>query len=210
MYCDPLNIIKQAKGTEHIVHHHGDTKDIIAAIMDADKKSDQYINADAASCLRGNTNRETLMNVWRFVRNNVTYRTDSPGLEKVKSPGVLFHQVGKGDCKSFSISIAAILRALGFSSVRYRFVGFKNRPGEYTHVYIVVKSGGRDVILDSTISRFDYEVPYKIHKDIAATGSRSQSAIAGVGYRPAVGGDIQNIINFSLLGLAAFLIYKYA
>lgn len=209
MFCSPENIINQAKGYEVIVHPNGDTADIIAAIMAADKKADSYINKDAVSCLVGRNNMQTLENVWRFVKSNVTYRTDRPGLEKVKSPGALFHQVGKGDCKSFSISIAAILRALGFSGIHYRFVGFKNRPGEYTHVYVVVKNGSNEVILDSTIGRFNYEVPYKIKKDIAATGSRSLAAVSGV---PAgrVNGDIQNIMNISLIGIAFFLIYKLA
>lgn len=187
MTCQPQHIIKNARGVERVIYENGDTRDIIATIMLADKKSDGYINRSAVECLRGANDISTFRNVWAFVRNNVTYKTDTPGYEKVKSPGALFHEYGKGDCKSFSVAAVAILRALGYNNIYYRFTSYK--PGEYTHVYVVVK-GRETVVIDSTWRQFNSEPRYTKRLDVKA----SKPAVNGIG-QPAVQGQISNIIG---------------
>ncbi len=196
MTCKPKDIIRPAKGVEYIVNPNGGTMDIVQAIMDADAKADGYINKRNVGCLKGNTKYETLRNVFNFVKGNLVYKSDRPGYEVVKSPGALFSK-RKGDCKSYSITIAALLRALGFTGIRYRFVSYNK--GEFTHVYVVCKLNGNDVILDAVYGYFDREARYHHHRDIPATGTPRQ--VAGIG---AVNGTIQDFTTVvALVGVAA-------
>ncbi len=176
MRCQPRDIIKDSPLKERMRYKDGDTKDIVTVILDMDAVSDKYVDADSAQCLIGKDDYDTLYNIWKFVKGNITYKPDSRGKEIVKSPAALF-AMGKGDCKSFSIAEVALLLALGFKGIRYRFAAYKY-GGDVTHVYVVCKLRGKDVILDAVHRRFDDEVSYAYKKDIAA--SRSISGIGGI------------------------------
>jgi transglutaminase-like putative cysteine protease len=166
MTCKPSAIIKKSALNERLRYSDGETKDIIKVIMDMDARSDKYVDADAVECLRGSDDYETMRNVWKFVKSNIRYSADKRGREVVKSPAALF-AIGRGDCKSFSIAEVAILRALGFKSLKYRFTAYKN-SSDVTHVYVIAKLRGQDVILDAVHDYFDDEVTYSYKKDIPA------------------------------------------
>lgn len=175
MSCRPSEIFKRSPLRENVRYRDGDTTDIIAVIMDMDAEADKYVNVGAAQCLIGADDYDTLENVWRFVKKNVTYKPDARGREVVKSPAALF-SIGKGDCKSFSIAEASLLRALGFKGIRYRFAAYNN-ASDVTHVYVVCKLRGKDVVLDAVHDYFDDEVRYSWKKDISA----SRAKISGIG-----------------------------
>lgn len=202
MSCTPGKIFKTSALREKVRYRDGDTQDIIRVIMDMDAVADQYVNKEAAQCLIGEDDYETLYNVFHFVKQNVKYKADTRGREVVKSPAALF-SIGKGDCKSFSIAEAALLRALGFKGIRYRFTAYGSGR-DVTHVYVVCKLHGKDVILDAVHSKFDDEVPYSYKKDIPA----SRSSISGIGRLP--GTVARNpITTFIALGLIAWGITRY-
>lgn len=194
--CNPTAIIIPSKQRTETRYRNGSTADIMRVIADADRQADAHIDPDGVQCLVGRNDYETARNVWTFVKRNVRYRADRPGLEVVKSPRALITS-GVGDCKSFSITEAAILRALGFRNIRYRFASYA--PGDFTHVYVVARIGGRDVVMDAVHTKFDDEVPYYRKRDIPAA-----KAIGVAGIR----GDISNTFNLVALGLGAFLIYQ--
>ena len=198
MTCSPKNIIQSSDMLDILNFRSGDTQDIVTTIFRMDKEADKYINIEAAQCLRGDNDYQTLKNVWRFVRRNVRYQPDSPGKEIVKSPAALF-KLGFGDCKSFSISEAALLRALGFKGIRYRFVSY-GKSNTVTHVYIVCKINGEDVILDAVHTAFDDEVPYSFKKDIPALKSSSITGIQGINRSI----SFSKTIGFGLIALALF------
>ncbi len=175
MKCRPKDIFKTSALKGRVRFRDGDTDDIVKVIMDMDSMSDKYVDVEAAECLIGSDDYETLRNVWKFVKTNVTYRADARGKEVVKSPAALF-EIGRGDCKSFSIAEVALLRALGFKGIRYRFAAYDGGR-DVTHVYVVCKLRGQDVILDAVHSRFDDEVPYAWKKDIPA----ARAHISGIG-----------------------------
>ena len=168
MRCSPDHIIKSSPQWEILREPDGDTADIIKAIFFADARSQDFI-LDGVECLRGETDNETLHNVWAFVRNNIRYRPDPSGHERIKSPGALF-AAGVGDCKSFSVAIGAVLRALGYQ-YRYRFASY-SPTSDYSHVYIVANAGGRDWILDSVYKHFNREVDYSRAEDMAPAKSK--------------------------------------
>ncbi len=171
--CDPAHIIKRSPQTEILRHRNGGTDDIIEAILYMDAHAGNWILTEKVDCLRGYDDVTTLKNVWTFVGQNVKYRPDKPGHERVKSPGALYAS-GFGDCKSFSIAAGALLKALGFT-YRYRFTAYE--PGDFTHVYVIATTpAGNDVILDAVHKRFNEEIQYQRKKDIYP----QQTAIAGI------------------------------
>ena len=174
--CQPDRIIKKSPQWEITRHRDGDTADIIETILYADTRSADFV-LPGVDCLIGSTEYKTLGNIWAFVKNSVAYRADRPGKERIKSPGALFTS-GYGDCKSFSITTGAILRALGIP-YRYRFAAYE--PGDFTHVYVVAESVNGDVILDSVFEKFDDEHPYHHHKDIKPS---ARGHINGIGAGP--------------------------
>lgn len=201
--CSVSEVIVKSNLEEIDMYRNGNTFDIIKTIKYADVHSDEFVRVEGLDCLLGSTEYDTLRNVWRFVRYNLRYVADRRGWEKVHSPGALFTR-GRGDCKSYSIAIVAILRAMGFTGLRYRFVSFVT-PTNYTHVYVVVKSGGRDVVLDAVYEHFDQE-PRGIRNrlDEKARRSVAVSGIAGSG----VQGDISTTINLLALGFGGYVLYR--
>lgn len=200
--CDPYSIIKAPRGREDQRFANGETDDIISVILEADAISDRTINTAGIDCLRGATGYDTLNNVWRFVKYNNRYNADKSH-QKIKTPSALFHS-GTGDCKSYAVATAALLRALGFTGIRYRFASYA--PGPYTHVYVVCRLNGRTVVLDSVHSRFDDEVPYTAKKDYAATGISGINGLPASqqGYR--VNGTIQNFLTLAALAASGWLL----
>lgn len=192
--CSPKHIINHSDQLEKVRHRNGDTADIIEVILEMDADSARWINTGAAECLRGQTVYETLRNVWRFVKHNITYRADQPGHERVKSPGALFAS-GKGDCKSLSIAEGALLRALGIR-YKYRFTAY--RPGDYTHVYVVAQTPDGWLPLDAVYSAPFEEERYYKKRDIAP----ASAAMNGLGKAPP-----QTATNWTGIGLLALLIF---
>lgn len=164
--------IPQPDWKEEVKHKDGDTMDIIDTILYADNRDNHVtsrIMRDAANKLQDADPYQTLYNVWAFVKDNIKYKADTPGHEKIKDPGYLYHY-GEGDCKSFSLMIGSILRNyknIGFS---YRFVSYQNQ-NDYSHVYVIafIKGIKRAIIVDAVHSKFDDEVPYTMKKDYSMT-----------------------------------------
>ena len=153
------------------IHEDGNTMDIIQTILMADGfKSNMAAREMKAvsSELIGENDYHTLMNVWEFVHDNIRYKADPRGHERIKSPSRLWHD-REGDCKSFSLMIGSILRnykTIGFS---YRFVGYDRKLNDYTHVYVIAHMKNRPVVMDAVHTRFDEEVPYVLKKDYSMT-----------------------------------------
>jgi hypothetical protein len=118
---------------------------------------------DFAENFRGENHFKSALNVWQFVRSNITYKKDGDGYQVVQSPGALLNRLN-GDCKSQSLLISSILFNLGAQNVRLRFVSYKN-DNIPTHVYSVFTYNGIDVPVDSVIKKFNYELPYKYKID---------------------------------------------
>lgn len=195
--CTPETVIKKSPQTELVRYRNGKTGDIIESILYMDAHSSQWVVTENVECLRGRSDYETMRNVWRFVKHNLTYRADRPGHERVKSPGALYTS-GTGDCKSFSIAEGALLRALGIP-YKYRFAAYD--PGDFTHVYVVTSTDGREVIMDAVKERFDDEHPYRRKQD------KKPAAVAGVhGVKPSTGSAAFG--KYFVFGLLAYLILK--
>ncbi len=115
-----------------------------------------------AKQLKGSTKIETLRNIWEFVKKNFKYKTDPVGYQYVQRPAVLWRN-RVGDCKSFSIFIGSLLNCLGIPFV-FRFTSHRDTTTPH-HVFVVVPDGDKEIILDATLSRFNYQKPYTFKID---------------------------------------------
>lgn len=186
--------IAPSPGINLTVIENGKVKDIIQAILNADQVSASFTKKFAGS-LVGRNKRQTLKNIWSFVKNEIEYRRDEAGYEVIKSPGRTWKD-RHGDCKSFSVFIGAILQNLGIK-YKYRVAFYDPKTPEQGHIYPVALIGGKEIILDAVHNRFDEEVRYWKKKDYWPR----RTGISGVGEAP-------KTAPWALLLIAAILLLR--
>lgn len=117
---------------------------------------------DLAKALQGKTLEETLKNVHWFAYKNFQYKPDHYE-QHLESPACAWQKRAEGmNCKGYSIIISSILQNL---DIPHTFRRVSYRPGEFSHVFVVVPAGHREYILDATLPQFNYTPPYQKHDD---------------------------------------------
>jgi hypothetical protein len=152
-------ISAQPKYTTRVITENGLNNDIIKALHSAIDEATQEAKRFAFK-FKGKNNTETTRNIWNFLRS-LKYVKDPAGKQFIKLPNRLI--ATNGDCKSFSLLTAAILKNLGMP-VTFRYTSYQ--PGDATpsHVYIITADEkGRQLIIDGVYNKFNQEVPFQ-HK----------------------------------------------
>lgn len=170
------------KGTE-VVHPNGDTQDIVATMLSMDKRAAAE-TTKLAPTLAGGSVHTTCLNIFQFIKQHIRYQEDPSGQQWVQSPAALF-QRGVGDCKSFAIFAASVLKNLGIKHF-YRFTA-PSASTDYGHVFLIVPNGTGYITLDATLPEFNKEA--KTPKRIDYAGDMPRGC-AGIG-RAAVGATRQ-------------------
>ncbi|MDO8998308.1 MAG: hypothetical protein Q7W45_00980 [Bacteroidota bacterium] len=117
-----------------------------------------YVDAE----LRGLGMYEACEKLWHFVKQHIEYEKDERGLEQVRSPRRLIHDV-KGDCDCFTTFIDTCLTELNIPTIN-RITKYKEN--HFQHIYpIVPMSNGQYIVMDCVVDRFNYEEPYSEKKD---------------------------------------------
>ena len=133
---------------------------------------------DIAQQFKGATDSDTCRKIFDFLKSKVKYDKDG-FTQKIKYPSALLRE-GRGDCKSYSLFTAAILKNL---NIPFRWTYASYTPGVEIpgHVYITTDSG---CICDVVWGKFNSEKkPYnKFYK------SMNISYISGVD--PAMGATV--------------------
>lgn len=135
----------------------GNTGDIMHEVLEVYKATAHQLKAFAPHLNAGDVYNTCSM-IWHFVKANIRYKIDPPGVQWVKTPARTWADK-VCDCKSYSIFILAILKHLGIKGA-FRFVSFSAADPQPTHVYVVVKHRGKEIILDCVLGSFDEEKPY--------------------------------------------------
>ena len=117
---------------------------------------------DIAQQFKGATDTDTCRKIFDFLKNKIRYDKDG-FTQKIKYPSALLRE-GRGDCKSYSLFTAAILKNLNIP-FRWTYASYTpgvNIPG---HVYITTDSG---CIVDAVWGKFNSEKkPYnKFYKSM--------------------------------------------
>ena len=111
---------------------------------------------------KGASDADTCRKIFDFLKTKITYDKDG-FTQKIKYPSALLRE-RRGDCKSYSLFTAAILRNLG---IPFRWTYASYTPGVNTpgHVYITTDSG---CIVDAVWGKFNSEkTPYnKFYKSM--------------------------------------------
>lgn len=196
--------IKPTGNFEQVLHEQGSTFDIIEVILHADGLSQEFTE-EFAPHLQGESRRQSAENVWRFIKENIAYRTDRPGHERVQSPGKLWSDK-VGDCKSFSIFTGSILQNLAIP-YRYRFSHHPTPGGldEVNHVFVVaIGEGGEEIVIDAVADHFDWEAPYEYALDYDPSTKKIVNRISGL--QPA--GKEYPLFTLLLFALLSFTINR--
>ncbi len=140
------------KNISRKIYRNGNTDDIIMVVMMAyNIERDEQIR-DIAIKLKGNDVYQTAQNIWEFLIKNIRYVPDVDS-QKIKTPARLLHD-GFGDCKSYSLFTAVVLRWLGIPHF-FRFASYTPEK-EATHVYVVA---GGNIIIDA-VSYPQHRTPF--------------------------------------------------
>ena len=162
-----LNNLPKYQGREEIIKDQQNTNDIINEILNGHKKyANQYKNI--SSFFIGETPKQTLYNIWKFIKNNVKYRVEPERKQTIKSPAAII-ATGKttgSDCKNYSLFTAGILNDINKKGLQkipfvFRFSGYKFFDNSPQHVFIVAfPDTNREIWIDAVINKFDYKKPY--------------------------------------------------
>lgn len=137
--------------------------DIITAVNSSFKQALEQTKAIAIN-FKGSTPLDTCQNIWEFLRHEINYVKDPQGYQFIRQPRA-FLAAKKGDCKSYSLFAAGILKNLyPDAEVFLRFAGYSslNIP---THVYTVIAINGKKIICDGVYKYFSKEKKYTYKKD---------------------------------------------
>lgn len=154
------------------------TDDIVSVVLATDKTAWQN-TAELSKHIQYTSIKDVCSQIWYFLKNNIKYQEDTPGQQLVKTPSALWND-RKGDCKSYSIFTASILRNLGIP-YSYRFVSFSGTETP-THVYVVAHDGTQPIIIDAVWSSFNSQKQYTFKKDYRMEVSEpGLYAVSGIG-----------------------------
>ncbi len=194
------------KRTYNIITREGTTADIIDVVMTAYRiESDPQIE-QLANELRGNNDTDTCRNVWQFLIDKIRYVADV-NVQEVKSPARLIHD-GTGDCKSYSILTATVLRYLGIDHF-FRFVSYSNKK-RATHVYVVAIIDNKQIPIDAVAyvqagAPFGTELKYTYRADMSEQ-TTTIAYLAGI-QRNAIGNIKSDIDPHEFLNSGLFNVW---
>lgn len=143
-------------GKSKTLKYYADVHDTIAAVKRIVKENYPAVK-DLSSVLQGNNCKETFENVWNFVRQNIKYQNDEPGLEQLRTPQRTLHDQ-TGDCDDMSILISSILTNLGHN--HELVVAAYRNADQWQHIYpAAYSSNGTRYVIDCVpeIPHFNYE-----------------------------------------------------
>lgn len=100
-----------------------------------------------AEHLRGDDVRQTVFNIWHFLKTNVKFKLDKAGLEELRRPAALWADRNTGvDCDCYSIMVSALLRNLGIAHC-FVLCTFDGDSGP-SHVFVLARNGTEGLPVD--------------------------------------------------------------
>lgn len=195
--------IPEAAPVEIVHFKRGSTKDIIKIVMHVVNKDDLTNQVyDYAQYFRGDNDEDQyrkLKQLWKWVRKNIKYVADGEEIQVIQHPARLA-QSSKGDCKSFSVFVHFVLKALCIKN-KIRFVS-QNSKRRIDHVYNVAYIGNREVIIDTVYKIFDEEPPFVNRK--VDYNPKSLCPIPQTAAVAGIKGTKVNWLGIGLIGLAVY------
>jgi hypothetical protein len=174
-----LGVLDPFNNKKNVLVEDQSTGDIIKAILNGHEKyRPEY--KKISSFFKGDNNKQTAYNIWKFLKNNVKYIVESDSEQTIKSPAALL-ATGHCDCKNYSLFTAGILDSLNIPFA-YRFASYNKYGSKIPgHVFCVVYPGtNHEIWIDAVLSKFDYHKPYTYKID-KKPNKMAIVAISGIG-----------------------------
>lgn len=154
---------------------------------------------DISPKFKGATDSETCKKIFDYLKNQIRYDKDG-FTQKIKFPSALMRE-RSGDCKSYSLFTAAILKNLGIP-FRWTYASYTpgvNVPG---HVYITTDSG---CIIDAVWGKFNSEKkPFnKFYKSMNISYISGCEPCVGAITLPKIGAGLKKAATTVTTGAAA-------
>jgi hypothetical protein len=137
-----------------IIFANGDNNDIQQALRNATPKAVEMVKSIAPYFKRA-TAEKTAKAIHAFIRKNLSYRKDPSGFQQIKLPNRYLTE--SGDCKSKSLFVFSILKALGYNPA-YKLANYDATKGNIpSHVYVILNDNGKKITIDGTYQYFNKE-----------------------------------------------------
>ncbi len=153
--------IGQPDFKDNLKYSYGINQNIIETINNSFNRSVKETK-EIAPYFKGSTIKETCLNIYNFLRNKIQYKKDPDGYQFIKTPRRFLND-NKGDCKSYSLFAAGILKNLyPNNDVFLRYASYNNVKIP-SHVYTIIKDQNFIYICDGVFNKALQQKPYK-HK----------------------------------------------
>lgn len=137
----------------------------------------------AVGAIAGHDHAGEARALFRYVRDNVTFRRDINGAETLQQPRYTL-SIGAGDCDDKATLLAAMLGAIGIDSSFKVVAADRSSPRRFSHVYVLARlPNGATLALDPTYS--NAQAGHEIENTRAAVVP-ALSYHNGMGLSPAV------------------------
>lgn len=157
------SIMPPAIGIDTIEQKGAVNADIIRAI-EKNYPEAVRLSESIANQFKGHSAKQTAYNIYKFLREQITYLADPDHKQKIRLPN-RFISDATGDCKSFALFTASILANLEMP-VAFRFASYNAFNNTPSHVYVVTRDEkGRELIIDGVYKLFNAEKPYSYKTD---------------------------------------------
>jgi hypothetical protein len=170
-----LNSLPKFNNRKILIKKNQNVDDIIKALNIAHNQYKKDYDLIAKKFI-GHNKKQTVYNIWKFLKKNIPYKAEPDTMQTIKSPAAIIHTGLLGnkslyynDCKNYSLFAGGILSALNRQGYNipyvYRFASYNMFDNNPQHVFIVINPEGQEIWLDAVLSKFDYKKPYQYKKD---------------------------------------------
>jgi hypothetical protein len=160
---DIFSNIGSPENKNYLNNFYGTNSDIIKAVNSALPSAVKETEL-IAPYFKGKTPKETALKIWSFLKSKVNYVKDTPGYQFVKLPR-RFLDEKQGDCKSFSVFTAGILKNIyPKAEIFLRYASYTN-INIPTHVYTIMFYNNEIIIIDAVYKYFNKEKQFKHKQD---------------------------------------------
>lgn len=172
-----------------IIEENQTVADIMSTMVYMHNKNERYYDK-ICSIFLGPTIQDTCENLWDFCKANIPYEVETENLQTVKSPQRILKDAGEGfghDCKHYASFIGGVLDGLRRKGEKiswvYRFAGYKLFDTSPGHVFVVVKTKGREIWIDPVLDYFDEKKKYQfaVDKNIMSSLGCCDDSLGSVG-----------------------------
>lgn len=153
-------------GKTTIAKSNAKTKDIIEALCNVVPIAINQCKGEVEQVISKTGNiLQDAESCCRYIRSNVKYKADGFSEQNIQLPGRMFKGTKQADCKSFSLAFIAMMGAMGYKNIGFRFASYRSNKIP-THVYNFVICNGKKYTFDACVENLKESKRYTFIKDM--------------------------------------------